>query len=466
MFGGGLRRVRSNGELMSKAFFNVSWARPRIKPFGQTVCHPSVSKIILGDAVKTDPFLQQGVVEWYRKVRKNCEGDQALCCPEDTVCVAQCVHDEHTVCSQWHIPICDECWTLSLVNEKVPKALCNDNFIWYFHASIVQQRVTWLETTIAGPVFSSLVIYYLEGDKDSKWGNFMDTPVGKAPRSWGVRGNIFQFLLPWEDVLRQLFEKVEDGDPSQWPLSPAVARHIVRVRFVRGASDVVQNFGELTVRSAVVKKLAEIYIERNIQELQQRPGVLKIHTYRRCANVAASLKAHVHERVDASYPVEAHGQQNGALLPGLVDIVEITSEQNSNSTRGTTFDDKQSTPHDRARNVQSTFAYVRPTLVTNEAESHNAFAPEVVAEHAMKHIVDMPLQMSNQFEDQFISKYMPPFFPWALNYDCGGAQYPDLFTDWDDLQQCSNTRVAASIRERWRIIAGEAVLRLVFRQSC
>ena len=192
--------------------------------------------------------------------------------------------------------------------------------------------------------------------------------------------------------------------------------------------------------------------------MQLRLCVLKIHTYRRCANVAASLKAHVHERVDALYPIDSHGQKDGALLPGLVDIVEITCEQNPNSTRGTNFNDKHSTTHDRARNVQSTFAHVRPTLVTDEADSHNAFSPEVVAEHAMKHIVDMPVQMSNQFEDQFISKYMPRIFPWALNYDCGGAEYLDLFTDWDDLQHCSNTMVAASIRERWRKIAGEAVL--------
>ena len=60
----------------------------------------------------------------------------------------------------------------------------------------------------------------------------------------------------------QLFEKVEDGDLSQWPLSPEVARHIVRVRVVRGASDVVPRFRDLAIRSAVVKKLAEtdIYI--------------------------------------------------------------------------------------------------------------------------------------------------------------------------------------------------------------
>ena len=138
--------------------------------------------------------------EWHRKVANNKDGDQAFCCPEDVRRGVACTHDHKTICSRCQIPICDECWKLSLNNEKIPKALCNDNFIGYVHQFIVQQRVTWLEATIAAPVFSGLVTYYLEGDKGSKWGNLMDTPVGKAPRSWGNRGNIFSVLLPWEEV--------------------------------------------------------------------------------------------------------------------------------------------------------------------------------------------------------------------------------------------------------------------------
>ncbi len=41
--------------------------------------------------------------------------------------------------------------------------------------------------------------------------------------------------------------------------------------------------------------------------------------------------------------------------------------------------------------------------------------------------------LDNVFEDQFISKYLPRILHWALNYDCGGAEYPDLFANWDEL---------------------------------
>ena len=81
----------------------------------------------------------------------------------------------------------------------------------------MEAKVTWLEATIAAPVFSGLVTYYLEGPADKR-GNLMQTTLGKAELAWGVRGNIFSFLLPWESVLAELYAKFEDGDLSEWPL--------------------------------------------------------------------------------------------------------------------------------------------------------------------------------------------------------------------------------------------------------
>ena len=82
-----------------------------------------------GDAVRTDPFLQQGKFEWYRRLRKNCQRDQASYCPEDIVRGAQCVHDEHTVCSQCQIPTCDECWTI-LEQRKDSKSSMQRQLCW------------------------------------------------------------------------------------------------------------------------------------------------------------------------------------------------------------------------------------------------------------------------------------------------------------------------------------------------
>ena len=46
----------------------------------------------------------------------------------------------------------------------------------------------------------------------------------------------------------------------------------------------------------------------------------------------------------------------------------------------------------------------------------------------------------------------------ALNYDCGGPEFPALFENWDELMTNQNDLLARGIQQRWRKLAGEAVL--------
>ena len=416
-------------------------------------------KNIFGAAVKSDPFLQDDVFEWKRKVQGRRGDDEALCCPEDVVRSEECMHDDITVCSNCCIPICHECWNLAKNNDQIPKALANDNVISYAHPFIVAEKVTWLEATIAAPVFSGLVTYYIEGDPGDKH-NLMQVPVGHTQKSWGVRGNLFSFLLPWDKVLQQLFEKIEDGDLKDWPLSPDVVRQVVRVSFTRGPEGLLSKFKELHIRSWVVKKLAHIYIENRVQDLANRPGVLTIHAYERCVSVASSLKQHADRRIDHLYPSAQHNSELGALLPGLAEIVQGQREttQPIETPPDSNFDLKQSTMHDNPQSPHQLFAHVRPSIVTDEGESSGTYAPEVVLDQGLSNVANMNVRMSNQFEDQFISKYMPRIFPWALNYDCGGPEFPALFENWDDLMTNQDELLARGIQQRWRKLAGEAVL--------
>ena len=50
---------------------------------------------------------------------------------------------------------------------------------------------------------------------------------------------------------------------------------------------------------------------------------------------------------------------------------------------------------------------------------------------------------------------MPRIFPAALNYDCGGADYPGLFATF---QEDDADTLQEAVQTRWRRIAGEAVV--------
>lgn len=441
-FGDVLHRLFNDTEYDDLWQYNLSWKRFKNR---------------FGVAVASDPGLQENVIEWRRQVVRNGKREEALCCPEDVFPSKYCKHSDEVICSKCFVPICQECWDLVLRKEKIPKALCCDNFIGYAHHFLVQHNVNWLEATIASPVFTGLVTYYVEGhDRDHF--NLMDSVVGKAERSWGVRGNIFSFLLPWENILSQLFRKVEDGDLSEWPLSPETMLHIVRVRFIRGPKDLLQQFRDLRIRSKIVKKLAAIYIDRKVQDLKNRPGVLKIHAYQKCASIAESLKRHAEARIDTLYPTPKHESAEGDVLPGLDKVVDAQGEEQTFNNIDSPFDSKQSTMHDNARSAEKLFQHVRPSLVCDERESAETFAPEVVANQAMDNVLDMTIKMSNVFEDQWISQYLPRIFPWTLNYDCGGAEYPGLFAEWDESAEKQNALLSEGIKQRWRKLADEATL--------
>ena len=135
----------------------------------------------------------------------------------------------------------------------------------------------------------------------------MDCRLAGAQRAWKVRGNLFSFLLPWEHVQRQLYEKCEEGDLSQWPWSPDAICQAVRVKFTNGSETLADKFRDLYVRSRVVKTMAGIYIDNNVGDLQSRSGVLKIHSYEKGRTIAASLKAHVERRLNELYPEKEFG---------------------------------------------------------------------------------------------------------------------------------------------------------------
>ena len=101
-----------------------------------------------------------------------------MSCPEGVQKSPQCCHDDAFVCCQCRMPVCSERWAAAVNEGKTPKTITNDNFIGYVHEFIPQMQVTWLEATIASPVFAGLVTYYVEG-KPSQRRNLLDSTLSE-----------------------------------------------------------------------------------------------------------------------------------------------------------------------------------------------------------------------------------------------------------------------------------------------
>ena len=285
--------------------------------------------------------------------------------------------------------------------EADPRCLANDNFIGYVDQYIVDKKVTWLEATIACPIFSGLVTYYVEGTASER-GHLMEEALARPQRAWAVRGNLFSFLLPWESVMSQLSKCFISGDFREWPLDQATACGVCRVRFVRTVESVVDKFAELRVRSQVVKDMANIYIRRHIADLSTRPHVLKLRADMPGASLQERFKAHIDSRVDAEYPPEHFDTAAGAVPEAISRSVSDVRPANDPSA----FDMKQSTmPDAPATQAADVFNGVRPSIVVDEGIAANTFSQETLLQAAAPKVAGMDIQMSNEFQDQFISQY-------------------------------------------------------------
>ena len=125
---------------------------------------------------------------------------------------------------------------------------------------------------IASPVFTGLVTYYIEGAQEDRH-HLMEETIAQPQRAYAVRGSMFSFLLPWEKIQEDISHTLEQGDLSAWPLSPERVKYIVRVRMMKGPTEILNKFKELRVRANVVREVAYLYIDHNVKDLADRPGV-------------------------------------------------------------------------------------------------------------------------------------------------------------------------------------------------
>ena len=152
--------------------------------------------------------------------------------------------------------------------------------------------------------------------------------------------------------------------------------------------------------------------------------------------------------MDEVYPPGEFGGTDGAVPPQIRFLAHGLGPERS--AEASTCEMKQSTMPDTPNEGADLFHGVRPTIVVDEAAAAGTFSQESLLQATAPKVAGLDVKMSNEFQDQFISQYAARVFPWALNYDCGGADYPDLFADWVYLEKALGHEASALLKARWR----------------
>merc|ERR1712107_282856 len=139
---------------------------------------------------------------------------------------------------------------------------------YYGHVNkyITENNVTWLECAASCLVWSAMLVYYLV----SPYGNLMRDIFGKPQGRTKVKGNLFSFNMPWEDIERcchqavlhakQVEKKELEKLQSELglPHSEETLALLVNVHIVGGDKDLALHLKGLTLRVHVMQDLIEI----------------------------------------------------------------------------------------------------------------------------------------------------------------------------------------------------------------
>jgi len=144
-------------------------------------------------------------------------------------------------------------------------SLSNDHYYGHVHRYIVENNVTWLECAACCTVWSTMLVYYLE----APYGNLIDVPLGKPEGRTQVKGNLFSFSMPWDDIegcCREASRHANEIHGSRLkllqetlglPHSEETLAMLVNVHIVGGSKDLALHLKGLTLRIPVMQRLIE-----------------------------------------------------------------------------------------------------------------------------------------------------------------------------------------------------------------
>ena len=224
--------------------------------------------------------------EWrriYRFNKKDVEDMEMLCNPEDIEPCPKCSEAEgKNLCRACAIPLCAKCKSylriafskqnLSFENHLrfrktgerkplpfcIPMALANDNMFGYSSSLITKYRVRWIEMAAVLPVWTHMIVYYVEGD----YGHLMNEELQKPRWRQKVHGHCFSFIMPWEQICRDLLGKVAHQDIEVLPHDEECLKYMLSVHLKVAGRDFHQHLKQVHLRPFVLVLLLCELIDR------------------------------------------------------------------------------------------------------------------------------------------------------------------------------------------------------------
>ena len=145
-------------------------------------------------------------------------------------------------------------------------SISNDHYYGHVNKYIIENNATWLECAASCMVWSTILVYYLE----VPYGHLMNEISGQPQGRTHVKGNLFSFNMPWEDIEKCCHQAVSHAKQPHkseleklqnelgLPHSEETLALLVNVHIVGGDKDLALHLKGLTLRVHVMQDLIEI----------------------------------------------------------------------------------------------------------------------------------------------------------------------------------------------------------------
>ena len=166
-------------------------------------------------------------------------------------------------------------------------------------------KVRYIECAAASPIFTALITYYVEGNK----GHMLNVRQHKPQRAYAVRGNVYSFHMPWEDIAAKLGAITGEEAIEALPHDEHALSHMVLFSLRVGDVQELNKWLPMArLRPHVVLQLLFSLVDA---------GFVKLSTSRNVQQLKAKLQA----QLAARYPErEAHlpeSKREGYIPPAV-----------------------------------------------------------------------------------------------------------------------------------------------------
>jgi len=366
-------------------------------------------------------------------------------CPEDWQCARggsdRATHTDNAdivqLCKDCSLPVCHSCRVLlrtAGLRNNVPMALANDNWYGYVQEVIARYDARWIECACASLCWTTLITYQLEEPYGHLMNESMQGPRGRT----AARGNVFSFMMPWEDILKNLYQAEHSSVRVALPNDGSVLAVLLRVHIIGGSIDVTKHLKDVHLRVHVVLRMLEELIARGF------PG----YRHYRMEDIRKRTQ-------------EVYGSDESAeLIPPEIRAEIERSRQGSHRRNDPAPWDKNATPSEPpSADYENMFRARRPFEIVPQRSSDAGVDVNTAQACALEGFDTLSIQTGSSMLAQWKSEYLCSSNPFTLalpvgGYDLRGAprwRRPDdaAWVTLADLTAGLPRRVEGQFRRHW-----------------